>query len=158
MQKFSYLPEAHTDMVFAVLGEEFGLIGLALIAALFVLLALSAFHLARRCRDPFGKYMVAGFAFIIFSQAAINMAGVLGALPLTGVPLPFISFGRNNLVVVMAAVGIMLSVARLGPVGVPAAVGVKGPTGRAGLESADVTHIDSRRRDRGSRGAGPRHR
>lgn len=158
VQKYSYLPEAHTDMVFAVLGEEFGILGLALIAGLFVLFALSAFHLARRCRDPFGKYVVAGCAFVIFSQAAINMGGVLGALPLTGVPLPFISFGRNNLVVVMAAVGIILSVARFGPVGSPVTAGEGGPPRRADMESVDVTHLDSRRGDRGSRGTGPRHR
>ena len=115
VQKFSYLPEAHTDMIFAVAGEEFGLLGVAIIIAFFVLFAVAALRIARRCGDPFGRYLVVGCTVVIAGQAVLNMGGVMSALPLTGVPLPFISFGRTNLLVVLAAVGIILSVARHGP-------------------------------------------
>lgn len=151
VQKFSYLPEAHTDMIFAVLGEEFGLLGVALVVALFTVFALAALQLARRCVDPFGRYLIAGCAFVIYGQALINMGGVMAALPLTGVPLPFISYGRNNLLVVMAAVGIILSVARWGPVADTAAGASSGS--ETTMESMNVTYLDSGRRYGGARGA-----
>lgn len=152
VQKFSYLPEAHTDMIFAVLGEEFGLIGVAIVVGLFALFVLSAFQLARRCTDPFGRYLVAGCAFLIYGQSLINMSGVMAALPLTGVPLPFISYGRNNLLVMMMAVGVIMSVARWGPVAEPSAGVLSGSN--TFLESANVTYLDSGRGHSGARGAG----
>lgn len=152
VQKFSYLPEAHTDMILAVLGEEWGLVGVIVIAALFVTFAVCGSLLALRCRDPFGRLLAAGCTFLVVGQAAINMGGVMGALPLTGVPLPFISYGRMNLLVVLVAVGLMLSVARFGPIVVASG------THPQPLETADVTHIDSRRRYGGSRRSGSRDR
>lgn len=152
VQKFSYLPEAHTDMILAVLGEELGLVGVGVVIALFVVFAGSGLAVARRCAEPFGRYLVAGCMFLVVGQAGINMGGVMGAIPLTGVPLPFISYGRTNLLVVLMAVGIMLSVARFGPVAAPIAA----HSGR--LEPPNVTHIDSRRRYGGPRGARPSHR
>lgn len=152
VQKFSYLPEAHTDMILAVLGEELGLVGVGVVIGLFLIFAASGLALARRCADPFGRYLVAGCTFLVVGQAGINMGGVMGAIPLTGVPLPFISYGRTNLLVVLIAVGIMLSVARFGPVTTPVAA----PGER--LEPPNVTHIDSRRRYGGPRGARPGHR
>lgn len=143
VQKFSYLPEAHTDMIFAVLGEEFGLIGVGVVVGLFALLAVAAFQLARRCTDPFGRYLVAGCTFLIFGQSLINMGGVMAALPLTGVPLPFISYGRNNLLVMMMAVGVIMSVARWGPVADPAVGALLGSN--TSLESVNVTYLDSGR-------------
>jgi cell division protein FtsW len=151
VQKFSYLPEAHTDMIFAVLGEEFGLIGVGVVVGLFTLLAVAAFQLARRCSDPFGRYLVAGCAILIYSQALINMGGVMAALPLTGVPLPFISYGRNNLLVMMMAVGVIMSVARWGPVAEPSAGVLSGSN--TSLESMNVTYLDSGRGDSGARSA-----
>jgi cell division protein FtsW len=151
VQKFSYLPEAHTDMIFAVLGEEFGLIGVALVVGLFALFVLSAFQLARRCTDPFGRYLIAGCAFLIYGQSLINMAGVMAALPLTGVPLPFISYGRNNLLVMMMAVGVIMSVARWGPVAEQSAGSLSGAT--TSLESVNVTYLDSGRGHSGARSA-----
>lgn len=151
VQKFSYLPEAHTDMIFAVLGEEFGLIGVGVVVGLFTLLVLSAFQLARRCSDPFGRYLIAGSAFLIYGQALVNMGGVMAALPLTGVPLPFISYGRNNLLVVMMAVGVIMSVARWGPVAEPSAGVLSGSN--TFLESVNVTYLDSGRGHSGARSA-----
>lgn len=151
VQKFSYLPEAHTDMIFAVLGEEFGLIGVAIVVGLFALFVLSAFQLARRCTDPFGRYLVAGCAFLIYGQSLINMGGVMAALPLTGVPLPFISYGRNNLLVMMMAVGVIMSVARWGPVAEPSAGALLGSN--TFLESTNVTYLDSGRGHGGARSA-----
>ena len=165
IQKFAYLPEAHTDMIFAIVGEEFGLLGVGVVLGLFALFVVAAWHLARRCADPFGRYLIAGFAILVCSQAIINIAGVMGFLPLTGIPLPFMSFGRNNLLVVLIGVGIMLSVARFGPV-VPRArdtvengedAGRGGLTARHTQELANVTYLDRRRGDGGSRGARPRH-
>lgn len=160
IQKFSYLPEAHTDMIFAIIGEEFGLLGVGAVILLFALFTAAAWHLARRCADPFGKFLVTGCLFLVSGQALVNIGGVLAALPLTGVPLPFISFGRTNLFVVLAAVGIMLSVARFGPVHASL-------TGEAGEDSwsastsigdpSNVTYLDSRRRDRGTRRSRSRH-
>ncbi len=152
VQKFSYLPEAHTDMILAVLGEEWGLVGVIVLAALFVAFAVSGALLALRCRDPFGRLLAAGCTFLVVGQAAINMGGVMGRLPLTGVPLPFISYGRTNLLVVLVAVGLMLSVARFGPIVVASGAHPQP------LEIADVTHIDSRRRYSGSRRSGSRDR
>jgi len=151
VQKFSYLPEAHTDMIFAVLGEEFGLLGVGVVVGLFTLFALSAFQLARRCSDPFGRYLVAGCAFLVYGQALINMGGVMAALPLTGVPLPFISYGRNNLLMMMMAVGVIMSVARWGPVAESSAGTIS--SSKSVLESADVTYLDSGRGYGGARSA-----
>ncbi len=97
IQKFAYLPKAHTDMIYAILGEEFGLVGAGLIIILFGVFALACWQLARRCTDPMGKYLIAGCGMLVTLQAVINIGGVNGALPLTGVPLPFISYGRNSL-------------------------------------------------------------
>jgi cell division protein FtsW len=151
VQKFSYLPEAHTDMILAVLGEEFGLAGVGLVIALFVALAVSGFAIARRCRDPFGRFIAAGCTFLIVGQAAINMGGVMGAVPLTGVPLPLISYGRTNLLVVFLALGLTLSVARFGPQAERVTACAEPQ------EPVNVTHIDSRRRHGGTRGPRPRH-
>jgi cell division protein FtsW len=153
VQKFNYLPEAHTDMIFAVAGEEFGLLGVAIIIAFFVLFVAAAVRIAGRCGDPFGRYLVVGCTVLIAGQAVLNMGGVMSALPLTGVPLPFISFGRTNLLVVLAAVGVILSVARHGPAPPTAAT-----LDLDRQESTNVAHLDSRRRDGGSRRPRPRPR
>jgi cell division protein FtsW len=146
VQKFDYLPAAHNDMIFAILGEEFGLFGATLIIGLFVAFAVACWRLARRCTDPMGKYLIAGCAMIITLQAAINIGGVVGAIPLTGVPLPFVSYGCNSLVVMLAAVGLVLAVARRA-----SAVAALSPAER----SDNVQRTDSRRRDGRARSAGP---
>ena len=105
VQKFNYLPKAHTDMIFAILGEEFGLLGAGLVILLFAVFAVACWRLARRCADPMGRYLIAGCGMLVTLQAVVNIGGVIGALPLTGVPLPFISYGRNSLLVMLIAVG-----------------------------------------------------
>ena len=109
--KISYLPEAHTDMIFAVVGEELGLIGVTLVIGAFALLAITGFQIAMRCQDPFGKLLAAGITALVCGQAAINLAAALGIAPLTGIPLPFVSYGGSSLVVLLGAVGILLNIA-----------------------------------------------
>jgi cell division protein FtsW len=114
--KISYLPEAHTDMIFAVIGEELGLFGSVLVIGAFGVFAVAGFRIALRCRDPFGKLLAAGLTALICGQAAINLAAVLGIAPLTGIPLPFVSYGGSSLVVLLAGVGILLNIAVNGTV------------------------------------------
>jgi cell division protein FtsW len=111
IQKINFLPEAHTDMIFAVIGEELGLIGATLVAGAFLVFAWAGFRIAMGCRDPFGKRLAVGITTLVCGQAAINLAAVLGIAPLTGIPLPFISYGGSFLVVLLAAVGILLNIA-----------------------------------------------
>jgi cell division protein FtsW len=110
--KNRYLPEAHTDMIFAVIGEELGLVGLALVIVAYCALAYAGLRLALTCKDPFGKRLAAGITALICGQAAINLAAVLGLAPLTGIPLPFVSYGGSSLVVALLSVGILLNIAR----------------------------------------------
>ena len=110
-QKTLYLPEAHTDMIFAVVGEELGFIGSTLVIGAFAAFAVIGFRIALRCRDPFGKLLASGLTALVCGQAAINLAAVLGIAPLTGIPLPFISYGGSSLVVLLAGVGILLNIA-----------------------------------------------
>ena len=116
VQKVLYLPEAHTDMIFAVVGEELGLVGSALVICGFAAFAFAGFRIAMRCRDPFGKLLAAGLTALVCGQATINLAAVLGIAPLTGIPLPFVSYGGSSLVVLLAGVGILLNIAVNGEV------------------------------------------
>jgi cell division protein FtsW len=111
VEKIGYLPEAHTDMIFAVIGEELGLIGSVLVVGGFAAFAFAGFRIALRCRDPFGKLLAAGITALVCGQAAINLAAVLGIAPLTGIPLPFVSYGGSSLVVLLASVGVLLNIA-----------------------------------------------
>jgi cell division protein FtsW len=109
--KANYLPEAHTDMIFAVIGEELGLVGTSALIAAYVTFAYVGLRIALRCRDPFGKALATGLTMLVCGQAAINIAAVMGLAPLTGIPLPFVSYGGSSLVVALAAVGILLNIA-----------------------------------------------
>jgi cell division protein FtsW len=111
VQKIYYLPEASTDMIFAIVGEELGLIGAAGVIAAFAVFAYAGFNIALRCRDPYGKRLAAGITALICGQAAVNVSAVMGLAPLTGIPLPFVSYGGSSLVVGLAAVGILLNIA-----------------------------------------------
>ena len=106
-----YLPEAHTDMIPATIGEELGLIGLTALVAAFVAFAWAGFRVALTCRDPFGKRLAAGVTTLVCGQAVINLAAVLGIAPLTGIPLPFVSYGGSSLIVLLTAVGVLLNIA-----------------------------------------------
>ncbi len=111
-QKWGFLPNAHTDFIFSVIGEELGLVG-----AVFVLLLLGCFvwfgiRAATRAADRFGGLLAIGLVAWIASEALINVGAVIGVLPVTGIPLPFISFGGSSLVITMAAAGILINIAR----------------------------------------------
>jgi cell division protein FtsW len=109
--KVNYLPEAHTDMILAVIGEELGLVGVTAVVAAFAAFAYAGLRVALTCKDPFGKRLAAGLVALVCGQAVINLAAVLGLAPLTGIPLPFISYGGSSLVVALASVGILLNIA-----------------------------------------------
>jgi cell division protein FtsW len=139
--KVNYLPEAHTDMIFAIIGEELGLIGAALVIAAFAVLGYAGFNVALRCKNLFGKRLAAGITAMILGQAALNLSAVMGLAPLTGIPLPFVSYGGSSLLVTLACIGILLNIA----------------TNHASqIATADVP--DRRRRDSRSRPAGTRDR
>lgn len=144
VQKFQYLPQAHTDMIYAIVGEEFGILGTGAVIALFLVFAVGCWRLASRCADPMGRLLIGGCGAAVTLQAVINIGGVTGALPLTGVPLPFISYGGNSLVVMLTAVGLILGVARRMP---------WHATARGSSRYDNVTRLDRWRGYRGSRSA-----
>jgi cell division protein FtsW len=111
VQKVYYLPEASTDMIFAIIGEELGLFGAFAVLAAFVVLGYAGFNVALACRDRFGKLLAAGITALICGQAAVNVSAVMGLAPLTGIPLPLVSYGGSSLIVMLASVGILLNIA-----------------------------------------------
>ena len=120
-QKWMYVPNAHTDFIFAILGEELGLIGEIVVLALFGTLLWAGIRIALRAPDTFGRLLAAGITGWFGLQALINLGAVTGVLPITGVPLPFISYGGSSLVVSLAAAGVLASIARAGSSGRAAA-------------------------------------
>jgi cell division protein FtsW len=110
--KWGFLPNAHTDFIFAIVGEELGLVGSLLVAGLFVAFAVAGIRTATRAPDRFGMLLAAGICAWIVGQAFINIGAAIGTLPITGVPLPFVSFGGSSLVIAMAAVGVLVNIAR----------------------------------------------
>jgi cell division protein FtsW len=134
-QKFEFLPLSHTDSIFAILGEELGLIGCLVVIALFALLAYRGFRIALLSPDNFGMVLAAGITCWLIIEALINIAVVTATLPFTGIPLPFISYGGSALVAALAGVGILLSVSR----------------GLRGDEVRTHANSDSRRRNSRSR-------
>ena len=114
VQKAFYLPEAHTDMIAAVIGEELGLIGISLLVGLYMLFGYAGFRTAQKARDRYGRLLAAGLTAMILVQASINLFAVLGLAPLTGVTLPFVSYGNSSLIITLAAVGLLLNIANGG--------------------------------------------
>jgi cell division protein FtsW len=112
VQKAGYLPNPFTDSIFAVTGEELGLVGCALIIGLFVLLAFRGLRIGRRSPDAYGALLACGITCWLVTQAAINIGSVVDAIPFTGVPLPFVSFGGSSLVTSLAAIGVLLNISR----------------------------------------------
>ena len=110
--KYGYVPAPHTDSIFALLGEEMGLVGTLVVLALFLFIVYRGFRIAARATDPFGQVLATGLTFWLISQAFINIAVVTATIPFTGVPLPFISFGGSALVAALVAVGVLLSISR----------------------------------------------
>ena len=164
VQKLFYLPEAHTDMILAVIGEELGFVGMSVVLFFYGMIAYAGLRSARLAKDLYAKLVAAGITSVILIQATVNFFAVLGVLPLTGVPLPFISYGNSNLVVLLAGMGILINVSRQGAAR-PAlrlvdAAGRKGGSGAAAIRKADANRGDRSGRDRRPRraGAGSRRR
>ncbi len=111
-QKFGFVPGAHTDGIFAILGEELGFVGAMAVLALFALLVGRGIYVALRVRDPFGRLVAVGVSTWLGYQTLINIGGISGLIPLTGIPLPFFSYGGSALIANLAAVGLLLSVSR----------------------------------------------
>jgi len=111
-QKLGFVPEHHTDFILSIIGEELGLITTILVVVAFVAIVLSGIYIALRSPDSFGMLLGSGIAFMIGFQALINIGVVTSALPNKGLPLPFISYGGSNLVLVLTSIGILLSIAR----------------------------------------------
>ena len=112
MQKALYMPEPYNDFIFAILAEEFGLIGCIFVIGIFVLFILSSLKVATRAKDKYGRLLASGITFVIAIQAIINIAVVTGSMPVTGVPLPFISSGGTSLLINLAAMGVLLNISK----------------------------------------------
>jgi cell division protein FtsW len=110
--KWGFLPNSYTDFIFAIIGEEIGMVGALLVMSSFLLIALCGSHIARRTDDRFASLLAVGITTWIVSQAVINMGAVIGTMPVTGVPLPFISKGGSSFVILMAAAGVLINIAR----------------------------------------------
>jgi cell division protein FtsW len=150
LQKNLFLPEAHTDFILAIVGEEWGVVGILVLVFLYGLVAYSGLRVAQRASGAYAKLLAAGITSLILCQATLNMFAILGLAPLTGVPLPFISYGSTNLVVLLGGVGLLLNVARGGSAHLRA---VPARPDRAGSrDGRDVR--DRGRRDGRSRRAG----
>jgi len=145
VQKIFYLPEAHTDFILAIIGEELGVAGVFAVLFLYGIVAYAGLRVAKAARGAYAKLLAAGITSLILSQACLNVFAVLGLAPLTGVPLPFISYGATNLTVLLAGIGLLLNVASGGSVKLRVVTGSR----RDGADDRD-----RRRRDGGSRGAG----
>lgn len=112
LQKYAYLPESTTDSIFAIVGEEFGFLGGVILVLLFSIIAIRGFHIATHAKDKFGKLLAGGITIFLSSQAMINLAAQTALVPLTGIPLPFISYGGSALIVNLVSIGILLSIGR----------------------------------------------
>jgi len=111
-QKLFYLPEAHTDFIFAIIGEELGLIGATLVVALFAVLIWRGFRVGLRSPDAFGGYLALGLTVMLATQTLVNLGVVTGALPTKGLPLPFVSFGGSALLMTMFSAGVLLNISQ----------------------------------------------
>jgi len=174
VQKAFYLPEAHTDFILAVIGEELGVVGVCALLCLYGLIAFAGLRAAKAARSLYSALVAVGMTALILSQATLNVFAVLGLAPLTGVPLPLISYGSSNMIVMLAAIGLLLDVASGGSAHLRAVRSPRTPSARA---SPRVSHgsahdvdreqpppwdrgagvdenRDRRRRDRGTRRAG----
>ena len=114
VSKAFYLPEAHTDMITAVIGEELGMVGITALVGLFGMFGYAGLKTAQKAKDNYSKILVAGLTSLVLVQATINLFAVMGLAPLTGVPLPFVSYGNSSLMATLFAVGLILNVARGG--------------------------------------------
>jgi cell division protein FtsW len=158
IEKIFYLPEAHTDFILAVIGEELGAVGVSVVIALFGMIAWSGLRIARAATGSYAKLLATGLTSLILCQATLNIFVVLGIAPLTGVPLPFISYGPSNLAVMLASVGLLLNIAQ----GRRSGLRLVDPATRSRTAAGDRAAADRDRRRRDGRarraGAGGRRR
>ncbi len=141
VQKAFYLPEAHTDMILATVGEELGLIGVLAVLIAFALFGIAGYRIALRSQDLHQQALAAGLTTLVLAQAAINIGAVVGVMPVTGVPLPFVSFGGSSLIVLLACAGLLVNIGRRSH-------------SAAGRLAAVPAGADRRRRDGRARDAG----
>lgn len=157
VQKDLYLPEAHTDFILAVIGEELGVLGIAVILALFGMIAFAGLRTAHAAKGAYAKLLAGGLTSLILCQALLNTWAVLGLAPLTGVPLPLISSGSTSMIVILSSMGLLLNIAGGGSAHLRAV-----PAPRRRRDAADTSDRDADsdrgRRDGRSRGAGDRGR
>lgn len=112
IQKHFYLPEPQTDFIFAIISEEFGFLGILIVASLFLLIIYRGFHISIHCENKFGKYLSFGITFQLAFQALLNLMVVVGLIPVTGVTLPFLSYGGSSLLITMISMGILLNISK----------------------------------------------
>jgi cell division protein FtsW len=146
-QKLFFLPEAHTDFILAIIGEELGVAGVMTVLTLYGMFAFAGLRIAQRAVGTHAKLLAAGLTSLVLCQASLNAFAVLGLAPLTGVPLPFISYGSTNLIVLLASVGLLLNIAA-----------TRGSQLKVVSGSRDREGAHRSRRDGGTRGAGTRSR
>src|SRR3954470_2359067 len=151
LQKNLFLPEAHTDFILAIIGEELGVLGIFGVLTLYGMLAYAGLRVARNAAGRYAKLLAAGITSLFLSQAMLNVFTVLGLAPLTGVPLPFISYGSTNLIVLLVGMGLLLNVAGGGHVALRA---VPAPDARGSRPDGRRSTTDDR--DRGGRDGGAR--
>lgn len=141
-QKFFYLPAAHTDFIFAIIGEELGLLGTTAIVVAFAVFAYAGVRIALTASNNFDRLLAGGLTAMIATQAAMNMAAVTGLMPITGIPLPLVSYGGSSLIFTLACIGLILGVARR-------STGVRASAGRAGATTSG-SHAQQATQTRGS--------
>lgn len=112
IQKHFYLPEPQTDFIFAIISEEFGFLGVLIVASLFILMIYRGFHIAIHCENKFGKYLAFGITFQLAFQALLNLMVVVGLIPVTGVTLPFLSYGGSSLLITLISMSILLNISK----------------------------------------------
>lgn len=112
IQKHFYLPEPQTDFIFSIISEEFGFVGIIIISILFITIYYNAIKISIKCKDPFGKYLSFGITFGLIFQTLLNLSVVIGLVPVTGVTLPFLSYGGSSLIITMISIGVILNISR----------------------------------------------
>ena len=112
IQKHFYLPEPQTDFIFAIISEEFGFVGVLIVASLFLIIIYRGFRIAIHCENKFGKYLAFGITFQLAFQALLNLMVVVGLIPVTGVTLPFLSYGGSSLLITMLSMSILLNISK----------------------------------------------
>ncbi len=153
VQKIFYLPEAHTDFILAIIGEELGVFGISVVLTLYGLVAFAGMRIAQAAQGEYAKLVAMGITCLVLSQALLNIFAVLGLAPLTGVPLPFISYGASSLVVLLAGMGLLLNVASGATVHVRAVPTRSRATQRPSANANDQDR-DRRGRNGRTRGSG----